>query len=174
MHELYDAVFVKMWPWYVGGPAIGLYVIILLLAKNRLLSASSTFSFLVDKVVPKATGGFFDDGAYDPEPNWLGFYFVGLFLGGLIAVALSGNWMVSDLPGLSQAYPYPLNIRLLILGLGGLCIGFGTRMSGGCTSGHCIVGVSAGQGPSMFSTAIFFGVGIVVSFAVEYIGKGGF
>ena len=36
---------------------------------------------------------------------------------------------------------FPAKItRCLLLGLGGFLIGFGTRMGGGCTSGHGICG----------------------------------
>jgi hypothetical protein len=48
--------------------------------------------------------------------------------------------------------------------LGGALVGFGTRMAGGCTSGHGLCGVSRFQPGSLLATAAFFGTGIVVSF----------
>ncbi|MBM4364109.1 MAG: YeeE/YedE family protein, partial [Deltaproteobacteria bacterium] len=48
--------------------------------------------------------------------------------------------------------------------LGGeLLVGFGTRMAGGCTSGHGLCGVSRAQPGSLIATATFFGGGIAVS-----------
>jgi uncharacterized membrane protein YedE/YeeE len=41
-------------------------------------------------------------------------------------------------------------------------VGFGTAMSGGCTSGHGLVGVARLQVPSLVATACFFGIAIVV------------
>jgi len=52
----------------------------------------------------------------------------------------------------------------LVLLLGGVLVGFGTRMASGCTSGHGLCGVSRFQPGSLAATAAFFGVGIAVSF----------
>ena len=178
MNTLYRAVFVDVWPWWIGGPAIGLYVLALLLGKNRLLSASSTYQYLVDRAIPGwlgkkesasdwLTGPLAPD---DPEPAWLGRFFAGLFLGGALSMALGGAFAFdASLPGLDATYPYAAGSQAAILGFSGLLIGFGTRMGGGCTSGHCIVGVSGLQTPSMIATAVFFGGGIAASFAAEWL-----
>jgi len=50
--------------------------------------------------------------------------------------------------------------------LGGLCVGFGTRMAGGCTSGHGLCGVSRFQPGSLVATVAFFATGVAVSFAL--------
>jgi uncharacterized membrane protein YedE/YeeE len=39
--------------------------------------------------------------------------------------------------------------------VGGLFIGFGTRLAGGCTSGHGIFGLSNFERPSLVSTISF-------------------
>jgi len=176
MDAIYKAVFVDVWPWWVGGPLIGLYVIVFLLAKNRLLSASSTFQFVTDRLlrplfVKKDTSREWLTGSMapdDPEPNWLGLYFVGLLLGGAVATLLAGTFAADPLlAGMASAYPGGVGRQAAVLAFAGLLIGFGTRMGGGCTSGHCIVGVSGLQKPSIISTAVFFAAGIVVSFAVD-------
>jgi hypothetical protein len=46
---------------------------------------------------------------------------------------------------------------------GGALVGFGTRMAGGCTSGHGMCGVSRFQKGSLLATAAFFGTGVVTS-----------
>jgi uncharacterized membrane protein YedE/YeeE len=46
---------------------------------------------------------------------------------------------------------------------GGLLIGFGTRLAGGCTSGHGIFGLSNLELPSFVSTASFMAAGIVTT-----------
>lgn len=179
MEALYRHIFVDIWPWWVGGPAIGLYVIALLLVKHRLLSASSTFQYVVERVIGPAFGrkesmaDWLLADAADREPDWLGRYFVGLLAGGLLSALLAGTFAVdATLPGLSIVYPYALATQVGVLFVAGLSIGFGTRMSGGCTSGHCIVGVSGLQLPSVAATATFFGTGILASFAAEWI-RGG-
>ena len=49
----------------------------------------------------------------------------------------------------------------LILILSGVCIGFGTRYAGGCTSGHAITGLSNLQYPSLLAVIGFFIGGII-------------
>lgn len=57
----------------------------------------------------------------------------------------------------------------IILLIGGIFIGFGTRMGGGCTSGHALSGCSRLQVGSLVGTAAFFGTGIVVSMLLARI-----
>lgn len=56
---------------------------------------------------------------------------------------------------------------LLVLFGGGVLVGFGTRLSGGCTSGHGLSGCGRLQPASLVATAVFFGVAIAVSFLLE-------
>jgi uncharacterized membrane protein YedE/YeeE len=46
---------------------------------------------------------------------------------------------------------------------GGLCIGFGTRLAGGCTSGHGIFGLSNFELSSLVATLSFMAGGIVTT-----------
>lgn len=57
---------------------------------------------------------------------------------------------------------------LAILLGGGLLVGFGTRMAGGCTSGHGLCGVPRAQPGSLLSTATFFGMGVLVAYLLEW------
>ncbi len=54
-----------------------------------------------------------------------------------------------------------------VLLVGGLFVGFGTRMGGGCTSGHGLSGCSRLQPGSLLGTASFFGTAIAVSLLME-------
>ena len=51
----------------------------------------------------------------------------------------------------------------LILLVGGLLIGFGTRYAGGCTSGHAISGLSNLQVPSLIAVIGFFIGGLIMT-----------
>jgi len=51
----------------------------------------------------------------------------------------------------------------LILLVGGILIGFGTRYAGGCTSGHAITGLSSLQLPSLIATIGFFIGGLIMT-----------
>lgn len=54
----------------------------------------------------------------------------------------------------------------LVLALGGLMVGFGSRYAGGCTSGHAISGLSNLQLPSLIAVIGFFIGGLVMTFFI--------
>ena len=51
----------------------------------------------------------------------------------------------------------------LIIILGGMLVGFGTRWAGGCTSGHAISGISNLQWPSLIAAIGFFLGGLIMT-----------
>jgi hypothetical protein len=53
---------------------------------------------------------------------------------------------------------------ILILLVGGILIGFGTRYAGGCTSGHAISGLSNLQIPSLKAVIGFFIGGLIMAY----------
>jgi uncharacterized membrane protein YedE/YeeE len=50
----------------------------------------------------------------------------------------------------------------------GICVGFGARLAGGCTSGHGICGVSRMRVRSIVATSLFMLSGAVVVFVVRH------
>lgn len=54
-------------------------------------------------------------------------------------------------------------LRALLLLVGGLMVGFGTRWAGGCTSGHAIMGLSNLQLPSLLAVIGFFAGGLLLT-----------
>jgi uncharacterized membrane protein YedE/YeeE len=58
-----------------------------------------------------------------------------------------------------------------VLAAGGVLVGFGTRMSGGCTSGHGLSGCGRLVPSSLAATATFFGVGVVTSLALAWVAR---
>jgi len=55
---------------------------------------------------------------------------------------------------------------LIILVVGGLLIGFGTRWAGGCTSGHAISGLANLQLPSLIAVIGFFIGGLLMTWLI--------
>ena len=107
-----------------------------------------------------------------PQPLWLHAAFLAaLLVGGVLSALAAGGLTVDS--GLASAgfeatfgsgapsYAVPL--------LGGVLTGWATRMSGGCTPGHGLCGVSRAQPGSFVATCAFFGTGIVVSFLLEAV-----
>lgn len=94
-------------------------------------------------------------------------FLAALAVGGFVSAQLAGSFAVTG--GLrselfAQLFPGKLGAPVLLVG--GVLVGFGTRMAAGCTSGHGLCGVSRLQVGSLLTTAAFFGVGIATSFAL--------
>lgn len=65
---------------------------------------------------------------------------------------------------------FPASPWLLILG--GLLVGFGTRLGAGCTSGHGVCGLSRLSPRSFAATLCFMGAGMLTVFIMKYIAGG--
>jgi uncharacterized membrane protein YedE/YeeE len=175
-----ETLFVSTWPWYVAGPLIGLYAVAFFYMQRRNLGASSSFPALIeawrgedDPRQPDLSR--LDDALKlpgdprDKAPRWRVWWLAGMVAAGSLAWALGGEGTGgAHLPGWSEHFRgWPLWAELGLLFGGGLCIGFGTRMSGGCTSGHAIFGISQRQLPSLAATCVFMGVGVLVTWVIE-------
>lgn len=64
----------------------------------------------------------------------------------------------------NQTFQSPMNILILLVG--GLLIGFGSRYAGGCTSGHAISGLSNLQIPSLKAVIGFFVGGLIMTYFI--------
>jgi uncharacterized protein len=53
---------------------------------------------------------------------------------------------------------------LAVMAVAGLLVGFGTRLGGGCTSGHGVCGVGVGAKDSIVATFIFVAVAMMTVF----------
>jgi len=95
-----------------------------------------------------------------------------------LPVQISGD-TISDLAKLGIAAPaslqpaelFSLDALLsikgfLVLAIGGLMVGFGSRYAGGCTSGHAISGLSDLQMPSLVAVVGFFIGGLAMTFLI--------
>jgi uncharacterized protein len=89
-----------------------------------------------------------------------------LFLLGLAGAGLLGAWLSSSPAPRSGDQP------LAVLLLGGLLVGFGTRVAGGCTSGHGVCGVSRWSGRSVVATLTFTAVGALTVLVVARLAPG--
>jgi uncharacterized membrane protein YedE/YeeE len=118
---------------------------------------------------------------------WNLMFLVGAVIGGFIAkqylstdvpVQISAE-TINDLSKLGIAAPTSLQPEelfsleaiftlkgFLVLSLGGLMVGFGSRYAGGCTSGHAISGLSDLQWPSLIAVIGFFIGGLVMTFLI--------
>lgn len=91
---------------------------------------------------------------------------VSVFVGGLVAAFTAGRFKLRLDMGegfRDIVTPTPLTM-VAILFAGGVLVGFGTRLAGGCSSGHGLSGCGRLRPVSLLATAVFFGTAVVVSF----------
>lgn len=95
-------------------------------------------------------------------------FLVMLAVGGVVGAMAGGRFEVRW--DLGAAFARTLTADTLwtwlVLLAGGVLVGFGTTMSGGCTSGHGLSGCSRLEPASLIGTASFFGVGIATALLI--------
>lgn len=73
----------RPWPWYVAGPAIGLFAPLLLLIGNRMFGVSSNLRHMCAAVLPGRSGYFKYD--WRSEGGWNLAFAAGILAGGFLA-----------------------------------------------------------------------------------------
>jgi uncharacterized protein len=121
----------------IGGALIGLAATLLMLLIGRIAGISGILGGCV-----AMTGG---------DRGWRL-----AFLGGLIVAPLTGA-----VAGYSLTAPQmPASYAVIVAA--GLLVGFGTRLGGGCTSGHGVCGIARLSPRSITATAVFMVTAILV------------
>jgi len=150
--------------WYVAGIGIAGITLALLLLASRRLSVSSGFEDICSLVIDSS---YFRRAAIVSGRSWRLPLLAGLILGGFLSAVLGGGWEPTWALGLfDRAIGLGPAGKLAWMFVGGLFIGFGTRLAGGCTAGHGIFGVANFEKPSIISTVSFVLAGIVTSHIV--------
>jgi hypothetical protein len=121
----------------IGGALIGLAAVLLMLLNGRIAGVTGVFAGLID---PLST-----------DRGWRATFVVGLIAAPLSAALLGYTIPIPHMPP-----------SFVTIGVAGLLVGFGTRLSNGCTSGHGICGIARFSGRSITATAVFMAAAIVV------------
>ncbi|MEV0154237.1 YeeE/YedE thiosulfate transporter family protein [Micromonospora sp. NPDC050686] len=89
-----------------------------------------------------------------------------ILVGGWVAAVTSGRFQLRlDMgEGFRQIVTDKPTEMIAALFVGGVLVGFGTRLAGGCSSGHGLNGCGRLQPVSIVATAVFFGTAVLVSF----------
>jgi len=122
----------------LGGLLIGLSVALFFILNGRMIGISGVASnFIISK--------------NNRIENFL--FLIGLILGPLVYnIALEKQINIS------------ISNSVILLAIAGILVGFGTRLSNGCTSGHGISGISRFSIRSIIATITFMLVGILTVF----------
>jgi len=129
----------------LGGALIGLAAAMLMLLTGRIAGISGIFGGLLSPATS--------------DRGWRIAFIAGLIAAPLIAALATG----AALP--SPAMP----ASLIVIVIAGLLVGFGSRMGGGCTSGHGVCGTARLSARSLVATAVFMLAAIVTVAIVRHI-----
>ncbi|MCK4953556.1 YeeE/YedE family protein [Candidatus Bathyarchaeota archaeon] len=145
-----------VFPYLIGGVIIGIGVSFIYVVTGIHATQSSFFSTTISffSKIP-----YFQQKSYLESRSWRITFAVGVILGAFIyAITLSPDGF------------FTTSLQWWRLLLGGFLVGFGTRLSQGCTSGHGISGLASLSNASLYAVITFIAVGILTALAFETLG----
>ncbi|WP_237758245.1 YeeE/YedE family protein [Legionella londiniensis] len=128
----------------IGGFLIGLSAVLLMWLNGRIAGVSG----MVHGLCPPGK----------KTEYWRIAFILGLLVGGL-------SFQMFPAIQFSLRTHYPVMILLL----GGFCVGFGTRMGHGCTAGHGICGIARLSARSIVATLTFFISAVITTIVFRHI-----
>lgn len=140
-------------PWYITGPLLGLLVVGLFVVANQPLGASGAYVQTM-KVARHERDAV----------TWRAWYFVGIFVGGLVATLLGPGLDVRTGYDAMFVAGWSKPVVAIVVFLAAIVMGYGARVAGGCTSGHGICGTAQRSPASWAATATFVVTAIVVTY----------
>jgi len=128
----------------LGGALIGFAAVLLLVANGRIAGISSISGGLLTRPTT--------------DIGWRIAFVCGLGLGACSYRLIAGEWFAVD-----SAATWPVML------IAGLFVGFGTRMGGGCTSGHGVCGLARLSPRSLVATLVFMASGMLTVFVTRHL-----
>jgi uncharacterized membrane protein YedE/YeeE len=128
-----------------GGVLIGLSAVLLMAILGRIAGISGIASGLL---LGRNAG----------DRGWRLAFVLGLLAGPLLLLWLRGD---SGIGAPQVGLPW--------MALAGLLVGIGTRLGGGCTSGHGVCGIARLSPRSLLATAVFMVFGIATVFVIRHL-----
>jgi hypothetical protein len=134
------------WNPYIAGIGLGLVLLAAFVIMGRGLGASGAFSSLLtwglNIISPEHTQNnkyymeYIGDGYVSVLKDWLVFEVLGVIAGGFISGIFAGRFRktIEKGPNIKSSG------RLIFALIGGVLMGFGAKLAGGCTSGMALTG----------------------------------
>ena len=143
-------------PYLVGGVLIGLGVSLVYIFTGLHATQSSFFTTTLSWFLKFRK---FQEEKEFTERDWRLALALGVVSGAIIytfTLSPTGIWITG--------------VALWRLALGGLLVGFGTRLSNGCTSGHGISGLASLSRTSLYAVITFMAIGILTAHLLAFLG----
>ena len=158
---LFGAILPQQVEWYILGPILGAITVLFFLTMNQPLGASGAYIHTMNYV--RRSGD---------SVAWRVWYFVGIAFGGFVVTQF-----LQDAKGLRIGFDSfrnaaPLWIMVPALFIGGILIGYGAKLGGGCTSGHGICGTAQRSKSSIAATVTFMTSAIIATGFIRLISGG--
>lgn len=159
---------------YLSGIGIGILAIISFLISDKAIGCSTAYArtsgmferiFTGKKVYKKEYYKKFK-----PKIDWEWMLVLGIIIGAFISSIISGSFSIEIIPSFwNQTFGSSIFLRISFSIIGGIFVGFGARLAGGCTSGHGISGNLQLSLGSYIATFFFFLAGIISAFILYSI-----
>ena len=130
----------------VGGALIGVSAVLLMALNGRIAGVSGIVAGVMAPIRGEGRADF----------SWRLSFVAGLFVAPILAGPVLGK-------AIEISAPHPL----WMMALGGLLVGYGTRLGSGCTSGHGVCGVARLSKRSFAATAMFMATAIATVFVAD-------
>lgn len=160
---------------YVAGALSGLLLIVSVAVNGNYFGSSTAivqlYGMLGKALAPGWAAGVQYFAVVDPVLSWQVFFVWGIFLGGLGAALIFGEFSWQTIPRLwRNTLGENKAVRMMLAFIGGAVAMFGARLAGGCPSGQlsamALLSVSG-----LVAMVMFFAVGIIVARLVYGGGK---
>ena len=138
-----------LWHALIGGILIGFASLLATVLSGKIPGISCVFGRLLVVAKPHSHSQRYGE----TDKTWRAVFLFGLIGGAALSFAL---WQSAAL--------FRSTRPLVIMAIAGLLVGFGTRLGGGCTSGHGVCGVGMGAKDSIAATLIFMVAAMVTVF----------
>lgn len=157
-----------IWPAWLAGAGIGSLMVAFYWITGKQMGVSRGYCNLWAYASKLS---FFQQKEYTGNA-WRIWFILGIMLGGFLATVIAhpGEWHFTFYMGEAYGALLPSNLwlKILVLFIGGIIMGWGARLAGGCTSGHVIAGIPLLNLSSMLAGILFFVGGLVtVQFAAR-------
>ena len=142
--------------YIIGGAFIGLSVAFVYILTGIHATQSTFFTSTLSYFIKHP---YFQRETNLKSREWRLFFAAGVMLGALIytlTISPDGFWVTS--------------VPMWRLIFGGFLVGFGTRLSGGCTSGHGISSVASLSTTSVYAVLTFIATGMITVYVLGVLG----